>query len=426
MSYKYFYLLLLLMISIVSVVFLSLLFAELKKNRNPEIKATSNAVLFIILAYVSWIIVVLSKFFDIDELNLKYVINDRIFSSLSNLFFVLSLVYFPGFRQYIKIKWNIIPERWVLGSFVLFAFLISLLSLLDKMKSDAHDFFPILIIVLDSLISVSVILLLGLALYKGFQMLSSNKLFKNHLLIVIVGFSFSQILLPVVKIFPEILSDYYPYFLALFLTFLMAITQVFFMFFSIFTFSSVGQGKNSQPFISEFSDLEEFSSIHTIELDYKQENQIFTLKISGFIKDNIPTQIEIKYAKITQPVLYWFLFSIGKIKNVKLYHTDMAILKFRMVEFWNKNADVRLNQDVLFLNDNSRFEFSAKDIILSRTLLHDFISKLAVKDLIKKHFICFVDDFIIKEKNLLNKKNLDSFIDDNFQSFYIELKDLNT
>lgn len=409
------------MVSLISVVFLSFIYKELKKKKNPEINISSNSILFIALAYVSWIIVVISKFFDIEEFNLKFIINDRIFSSLSNLFFVLSVIYLPGFRQYVLKRLKISTEKWVIGTFITFALLISLLTVLDKLNSGGQDFISKTIVVLDSLISVSVILLLGLGFHKSFQMLSPNKLFRSLLFIVIIGFSLTQILLPLAKIFPESLSEFYPYFLALFLTFLMAISQIFFLFFSLLSMSNLNQEKHTQTTISNFNYNNEFKLINTIELDFNSEKQNFILRIEGVLEDDELKKIEIESNKITQPILYWYLFSLAKNRNAKLYHSDMAILKFRMVEYWNKKSSIRINQDVLFLNDNSRFEFSAKNVVISNALLENFLTKHTVKELIKKHYLSFLDDRVVKENNLYNKKNFESYCESNFESFYLDL-----
>ena len=45
--------------------------------------------------------------------------------------------------------------------------------------------------------------------------------------------------------------------------------------------------------------------------------------------------------KLLQPLMYWVLFSAAKKNNAMLYHQDLAIAKFRMVEYWNKDSDFK-------------------------------------------------------------------------------------
>lgn len=420
MSYKYFYLLVLILVSINAIMIFVLMYFKLKTHKLYEISNSSNAILYISFAYISWSIVVFSKFFDVEDFNLKLIINDRIFSSLSNLFFVISVIYFPGIQAFVKSKFNITSEKWKTSTIIIFLFLLSILVVLDKFIG-TYNFLQQYIVIIDGLVSVIVIFILGFFIRKSYKYLFKYKFFDFFLVTTIIGFSISQILLPLTKLFPEQLVGFYPYFLAFFLTFLIALTQLFYLFFSLLLFSEF-KHENSLTIVNEFSLSTEFKEIKAIELDYSLDDKLFIIKITGLLEVNEHKIIDIKIKKITQPILYWFLFSLGKSKNIKLYHSDMAVLKFRMVDFWNKNSLFKISQEVLFLNDNSTFEFNTNNVVIKNDLLDNFLSRITVKELIKKHFICFIDYQIIKDNNLHNKKNFEVFCENNFESFYAELK----
>ena len=89
-----------------------------------------------------------------------------------------------------------------------------------------------------------------------------------------------------------------------------------------------------------------------------------------------------------------------------------------MVEYWNKESNYRISQDVLFLNDNGNFCFKidSNDIIVND--IEFFKNKIAVKELMKKHLLCFVDLDIFKKEQLTNRKKADKYIDENFNLIY--------
>ena len=123
-------------------------------------------------------------------------------------------------------------------------------------------------------------------------------------------------------------------------------------------------------------------------------------------------------SKLLQPYLHWLLFSKAKLNDSLISHQDIAIAKFRMVEYWNKESNYKLNQDILFYNESGNFEFRVdRDSIIINDI--DFLkSKITIKEIFKKHFICFISHDIQKVKQLHNKKNAEKYIEDNFESFF--------
>jgi hypothetical protein len=122
--------------------------------------------------------------------------------------------------------------------------------------------------------------------------------------------------------------------------------------------------------------------------------------------------------KLLQPLLYWLLFSYAKKVNVMLTHQDIAIAKFRMVDYWNKESNFKLNQELLFFNESGHFEFkiNQQNIFLNDATF--FKSKLSFKDIFRKYFICFVTNEDKTTYQLSNKKNADKYILEHFDSFY--------
>ena len=119
--------------------------------------------------------------------------------------------------------------------------------------------------------------------------------------------------------------------------------------------------------------------------------------------------------------MHWVLFSVAKKNNSMLYHQDLAIAKFRMVDYWNKDSDFKLSQELLFFNESGNFELKVK---AADILIHDFDflkSKSPIKEAFKKHFTCFLSAEIKNTFQLNNKKNADKYSAEHFDSFYANL-----
>ncbi|WP_344817346.1 hypothetical protein [Flavobacterium cheonanense] len=168
---------------------------------------------------------------------------------------------------------------------------------------------------------------------------------------------------------------------------------------------------------------QEISEVLKVEIGYNQDKKLFYLTltfIDEFQKEYTETN---ENSKLLQPLLYWMLFSYAKKQNVMLTHQDMAIAKFRMVDYWNKESDFKLTQELLFFNESGHFELKING---QNITINDMIflkSKLSVKELFKKYFICFVPSDVKTAQQLYNKKNADKYLLEHFEGFYFNISE---
>jgi hypothetical protein len=419
MSYKYFYLLILFGVSLLSVLFLVSFYFQLKFTGRKDEKTTLPlSVLFISLALFSWIVVVFSKFFDQNAFSLLTIVNDRLFSTLSNLFFVLSVNFMPSFRDWISRKYKISAEQWMIGALIIFTVVLITLSLADKMNDSLPVIAQNLVIIFDSVISISAILLVGLAFFLSFRLQPKMKFINAHVNLVFGGLCLTQILLPISKIYPATLLPYYPYFLALFLVFLCGFFQLLYLFYPLQIAMQHYNERSTLPTKLAVTDEGTIKKIELIGLDALPDTNSYHITIKGLLDNGKLFEEQIEVSKLIQPALYWFLFGFCKNMHVLLHHPDMAVIKFRIADLWNKNAKFKVNQDVLFFNHNSCFEFNCKTIELSENAIKSLKSKAVFRNLVLKHFICFIPEDIIKAKSLINRKNFETYTSSHFDNFY--------
>ncbi len=421
MTFKQFYLLALFGITFSIAVYLFILWWSNKEKSNQSLfyKQINQGLLFVIFAVLSWSIVAIYKIFDLKEFTLSYIINDRILSSMNNLFLFLSLAFFPikkinGFTRLFQKK-----EKWIINVFIIFSLVICFFTITDKIGDSFNFLSRILIVGLDSIFSISCIVATGYILYYSYKELGFGKLLLTYINVVIVLFSITQILLPMSKMVPGSTTDFYPYFLAFFI---ICVSQFVFLiagYYSIF-FYSISNHQMSESNVLKDKDLNshEIVEVLKVSLGYHSETKMFYLTLNlkdKFKKEYIETN---QNPKLLQPLLYWLLFSYAKKVNVMLTHQDIAIAKFRMVDYWNKESNFKLNQELLFFNESGHFEFkiNQQNIFLNDATF--FKSKLSFKDIFRKYFICFVTNEDKTTYQLSNKKNADKYILEHFDSFY--------
>jgi hypothetical protein len=74
-------------------------------------------------------------------------------------------------------------------------------------------------------------------------------------------------------------------------------------------------------------------------------------------KEGAKEKMNLEISKATKPFAYWVQFAIAKKLNIHLTHADISIIKFRMVEFWNKSMQAKIRQDLLFSNSRIQYDF---------------------------------------------------------------------
>ena len=426
MTFKQFYLFSLFGItfSIASYLFFLWLSHSNKNKQNSFYKEINQGLLFIIFAILSWSVVAIYKIFDLKEFTLSYIINDRILSSMNNLFLFLSLAFFPIKKKNRFTLYFVKKEKWVINVFIVFSLVISFFTITDKV-SDSFNFISRLLIVgLDSIFSIVCLSAIGYILYQSYKELGFGKWMLTYITIVISMFSLTQILLPLSKMLPGALSLFYPYFLAFFIICLSQFVFLIATYYSVLYFSLTNKSSLENNIIKDKNtNSQEISEVLKVEIGYNQDKKLFYLTltfIDEFQKEYTETN---ENSKLLQPLLYWMLFSYAKKQNVMLIHQDMAIAKFRMVDYWNKESDFKLTQELLFFNESGHFELKING---QNITINDMIflkSKLSVKELFKKYFICFVPSDVKTAQQLYNKKNADKYLLEHFEGFYFNISE---
>jgi hypothetical protein len=263
------------------------------------------------------------------------------------------------------------------------------------------------------------LLALGYILYYAYKDLGFEKWTLNYIKISIALICLTQILLPLSKMVLGELSLFYPHFLALFIICVTQLVLLITNYYSVLYYSLKNNSLADSFFLKDQDiNSQDIAEIVNIEIGYNNENKLFYLTI--IFKDQFQKQFKEtnENSKLLQPLLYWLLFSVAKKQNVMLTHQDVALAKYRMVDYWNKGSNFKLTQELLFFNESGYFEFKINEENITLCEKDFYKSKLSVIEIFKKYFICFVPQDVKTTEQLNNKKNADKYLLDNFETFY--------
>lgn len=414
MQYKTFYLIVLFGTSLLSGFYLLYLWTIRNKTNNSFLKESNIALILISISFFHRTFIAANKLFEIQDFSLDYVIVDRMISSVSNLIFLLSISYFPLLNEENKITRLIKQrEKWFSVVFMLFIFIVSLFSFLDKFYESFELTSRIIIVILDALVSISCILLLGYIMSLSLSGFKLSSVVLNFIKVSFILFSTTQIILPLSKILPDLLFQFYPIFLSLFLIFYFGFVISFFMYFlSLEYLISAIQVQEEGGNYYEKSEFEVIS-LKSIEIGFENKLNSY-LKVKVELSNLNEDTVIIKNSKLLHPFLYWILFSVSKKHNINLFNNDISVAKYRMIEYFNRYSKYKISQELLFYNDNGEYSLlidsdnimiNDKDIIGSKKSFSEIIIKYADCFLPKYDIICNNKTKLKSEKIKFFKEN---------------------
>lgn len=405
MHFKTFYLIVLFGTSLLSGIYLIHIWIKRKNTSNVFLKESNVALLLIALTFFHRTFISANKLFEIQDFSLNYVVVDRMISSVSNLIFLISISYFPLLNEENKLTRLIKQrEKWYTVVFIVFIFIVSIFTFLDKFYESFGLISRISIVVLDALVSISCMLLLGYIMSLSLSGFKLSSVVLNFIKISFVLFSTTQIILPLSKILPELLFQFYPIFLAVFLIFYFGFIISFFMYFLSLEYQiSAIQFQDESLGNDSVETLNKVIKIDSIEIGFTDKFNSY-LKLKLELSNTEIVEVKIENNKLLHPFLYWLLFSVAKKNDILLFHNDISVAKFRMIEYFNKNSHYKLTQDLLFANENGEYSFLINNDSIEIKEKEMLLTKKSFLEIILKYSECFIPFFDSKHSNNFKTK----------------------
>lgn len=404
MHFKTFYLIVLFGTSLLSGLYLLHIWIKRKNTNNIFLKESNIALLLISITFLHRTFISANKLFDIQDFTLNYIFVDRMISSVSNLIFLISISYFPLLNEENKLTRLIKQrEKWYIVVFVLFISIISIFTFFDKFYENFGLISRISIVILDALVSISCILLLGYIMSLSLSGFKLSSIVLKFIKVCFVLFSTTQIILPLSKVLPDLLSDFYPFFLALFLIFYFGFVISFLLYFlSLEYLISAIQTEDDSLENVLIEPVEKVVKVISIELGFINKFNSF-LKLKLELASSEIVEINIENNKLLHPFLYWLLFAVAKKNDILLFHPDISVAKFRMIEYFNRNSNYKISQELLFVNENGEYSFLIDNDLIDIKEKDILLTKKSFLEIILKYSECFIP---IIDLNITNNLKL--------------------
>ena len=119
-------------------------------------------------------------------------------------------------------------------------------------------------------------------------------------------------------------------------------------------------------------------------------NKQFLLKLSFLFADGSQTKEELVLQRHLKPFAYWLQFAMAGQKEIWLTHAEISVIKYRMIEFWNKSMTTKISQELLF--SDSRIQYAL--LLEPKNIDIHFDPLLKDRSLYEATFKEFYSDFL--------------------------------
>lgn len=343
----------------------------------------SRGVFFITLAILSWAVVGAYKLINPEAFSILNTITNRVLSAFSNLCLLASLPYFTESFAKLKDRSKLFRDanQWLLGLLLFFSILTVIFVLLDNMDKEGTYVNKYIIIVVDTFISILSMMLVSYSIYHSIKKYWTSNLSRIFAIVVFSMFLATQIAFPLIgfTLGQESAVFYYHVTLSVFLVSLELLITILISYYSLVAYEI-----NLAAAVTQNESLILTDRFHpsSLSVGYDDTKAVYFIEITFRSASNQSHEVSdrIEFKKVLKPYCHWIVFTLAKQHDKGLEHADMAIIKFRMLSLWNKDAQYKLVAEDLFdINDftvslkftDSKIKVLGKEHLFSRFVIRD-------------------------------------------------------
>lgn len=242
-------------------------------------------------------------------------------------------------------------------------------------------------VAMDAVSSTVVSLLWAYYFYRSFKSIVKVKSLQTLLFgfLLVYNLFYSYFFLKILEIIPVPDSPWHRV-----ISLVLYVMQLVFMlvYLTGFVFQQKQKGNHTPDFAISDEELKELKAVSHLHLSLT--NKAFVLKLSFSFADGSQTQEELVLQRHLKPFAYWLQFALAGQKGIWLTHADISVIKYRMVEFWNKSMTTKISQELLF--SDSRIQYAL--LLDPKNIVIDFDPQLKDHTLYEATFKEFYSDFL--------------------------------
>jgi hypothetical protein len=327
-----------------------------------------------------------------DDTSLAYMTMNLLFVLVANYFKIMLLFYMPYEHSYLFLKVLKKPtvKYTVIG---MFAFLISGVLLVASFANylEKHNVF-LLFISIDAIVSTIVLWIFSFFFFKSFSRINSISGL-NYLLLFILVVSNTFFFVYYLKTFQLIRLPDSVWFRIIAFSFY--IISLFFNAYYLASYASSCRTGKRLTILDTEKESEEVAKILGLQITILSNKLAITLTLE--YKNGQTEKLTLEHLKATKPFGYWLHFAVAKKCNLTLTHAEISLIKFRMIEFWNKSMKTKIRQDLLFTNSRLHYDFQIEADKINLLFDETIFQK---ESIYQKIFVEFYRDFLPLLKSL--------------------------
>lgn len=329
-------------------------------------------------------------------------------------FIVLFYMPYEKSHSFLNILKKPIAKHAVIG---MFGFLISGVLMINSFGNflKKQDIF-LLFISIDAITTTIVSIVYSYFFFRSFISISKIKIFNNLLAFILIA-SNTFFFIYFLKTFSFIELPDSVWFRII--SFSISIISLFFNAYYIASYVAFSSDHQNNVAIEE-NGWDEIVAIQTIHISVISSKLVLALTLVN--KEGTKEKMSLEISKATKPFAYWLQFAIAKKLNIHLTHADISIIKFRMVEFWNKSKRAKIKQDLLFSNSRIQYDFQVDP---SQVTIEFDPTILQKNPIYQNTFVEFYKDFqpVLKKLNIrIQNKNDEKSIASSFSEVLNSIK----
>jgi len=373
-----------------------------------------RGIFFISLAISSWAIVGIYKLVNPEAFSILNTITNRVLSAFSNLCLLASLPYFTESFARLKDRSRIFRDanQWLLGLLVFFSALTVAFVLLDNMDKEGTYVNKYIIIVIDTFISILAMLLVGYSVFHSIKKYWTSSLSQSFAVVVFFLFLATQIAFPLIgfTLGKESAIVYYHITLSVFIVSLGLLVTVLMSYYSLVAYEiqlASASVNTSQTVNSELKFVPQ-----GLVIGFDSAMNAYFMEITFQVSDQTTVRERIEFKKVLKPFCHWVVFSLAASKNVALEHTDMAIIKFRMMSLWNKDAKYKLVAEEILDSNNMTVSLKLPASCIDIVNKEQLYSRFVIRDTFKGFLSSFYPEINSKDlkQQINNSENVDLLV----------------
>lgn len=153
----------------------------------------------------------------------------------------------------------------------------------------------------------------------------------------------------------------------------------------------------------------EIGRLEGLELHWTPQSFQFHLDV--WMENGERKRLSLEKDRLTKPGAHWLAFALATLHEIDLLHGDMNVVKFRMVDWWNKSSANGMQQKILFQGNRGAYRLALSPSRIKLDIQEEVLEYDVIKEAVADFGISWLQTEPLqalgwKKADLLNNRSL--------------------